>query len=116
LLWQCSTPKFFDHYVSSATRPPGPTSPPPQSSSTADIAPHDTWDHLVASPLPHTKLVAHALTQKTDITNQNEICSKPAQENIVDDSVSSTQALYHDNHATHQMKDSMLDLTNSTLS
>jgi hypothetical protein len=92
------------------------TSSPPQPSSAADVAPHDTWDPLVASPLRCTKLIAHALTQKTCIENSNEICPKPAQEYIADSSISSTPGLYHDDHATHLMKDSLLDLTNSTLS
>jgi hypothetical protein len=81
-----------------------------------DVAPNDTWDPLVASPLPHTKPVAHALTQKTYLANQNKTCPKPAQEDIADDSISSMPTPYHDDHATHPMKDSLLDLTNSTLS
>jgi hypothetical protein len=78
LLWQCGTPKFLDHYISSPARPPGPTSPPHQSFFATDVAPHDTRDPLVASPLPHTKLIAHALTQKTNIANQNKIYPKPS--------------------------------------
>jgi hypothetical protein len=116
LLWQCGTPKFLDHYISSIVQPPWPTSPPLQSSCVVDVDPNDTWDPLVASPLPHTKLVAHGLTQKTYLANQNKTCPKPAQEDIADDAVSSTPTLYHDDHATHPMKDSLLDLTNSTLS
>jgi hypothetical protein len=41
-LWQCDTPKFWDHHASSAIRPPMLTSSPPQPSSATDIAPHDT--------------------------------------------------------------------------
>jgi hypothetical protein len=92
------------------------TSPPPQPSFTADVAPHDTQDPLVASPMRHIKLVAHSLTQKTCIANLNEICPKPAQEDIVNGSVNSMPGLYCDDRATLPTKDSVLDLTNSTLS
>jgi hypothetical protein len=74
---------------------------PPQPSSTADVAPQDTWGPSAASPLPHTKLRAHALTQKTYIVNQNNICPKPAQEDIADCSVSSTPEPYRAHRASH---------------
>jgi hypothetical protein len=66
--------------------------------------------------MPHTNLVTHVLTRKTYLANQNETCPKPAQEDIVDDSISSTPTPYRDDHATHPTKDSLLYLTNSTLS
>jgi hypothetical protein len=92
------------------------TSSPPQPSATVDIAPHDIRDPSVASPLRHTKPVAHALTQKTYIANQNEICSKPTQEDIADGSISSTPGPYFDNHATLPTFHSQLNQTNLTLS
>jgi hypothetical protein len=58
--------------------PPMLTSSPPQPFSIADVAPHDTRNPLVVSPLLHTKLVAHALTQKTYVANQNESHLKPS--------------------------------------
>jgi hypothetical protein len=99
------------------------TSPPPQPSSIADVAPQDTWDPSAASTLQHTtstlqhtKHVAHALTRKTYVANQNKICPKSALEGTGDGSVPSTPMSYCDDHATHPMMDSMLDLPNSTLS
>jgi hypothetical protein len=91
------------------------TSRPPQLSSIADVVSQDTQDLLVTSPLRHTKPVAHALTQKTCIANQNEICPKPALEDTGDSSISSTQGSYLHDHATHPMKYSLIDLTNLTL-
>jgi hypothetical protein len=96
--------------------PPVLTSRPPQPSSVTDVAPQDTLDLLVASPLRYTKSVAHALTQKTCIANQNEICPKPALEGTDDDFVSSTHGLYLYDHAIHPMKDPLINLTNLTLS
>jgi hypothetical protein len=113
-LWQCDTPKFLDLHASSIVQPPMLTSSPTQHSSAADIAPQDTHDPSVASPLQHTKSVAHALTQKTYEENQNEICPKPAQENIADGSVSSTLGAYHHNHATLSILKSLLTQTNSS--
>jgi hypothetical protein len=77
LLWQCGTPNILDHYVSSVVRPPGPTSPPLHSSSAADVTPQDTLDPLVASPSPHTKPIAHALSQKTYSSNQIKLVPNP---------------------------------------
>jgi hypothetical protein len=71
------------------------TSSPPQPSFTTDVAPQDTRDPSTASPLPHTKPRAHALTQKSYVANQNNICAKPTQEDIADDSFSSTPGPYH---------------------
>jgi hypothetical protein len=59
------------------------TSSPHQPSSAADVVPQDTQDPSAASPLPHTKPEAHAMTQNTNVENQNNICLKPAQEDIV---------------------------------
>jgi hypothetical protein len=70
------------------------TSSPPQPSSATDVAPQDTRDPSAASPLPHTKPRAHTLTQKTYVANQNNICPKPAQEDIADSSVSSMPEPY----------------------
>jgi hypothetical protein len=81
-------------HVSSIVRPPMLTSPPPQPSSTAVVAPQDTRDLSATSPLSHTKPGAHYLTQKTYIANQNNICSKPAQEDIADGFVSRTPGSY----------------------
>jgi hypothetical protein len=53
------------------------TSSPPQPSSVADVAPQDTRGPSAASPLPHTKPRAHALTRKSYVANQNNICPNP---------------------------------------
>jgi hypothetical protein len=92
------------------------TSSPPQPSSTTDVAPQDTQDPSVDSPLPHTKPVAHVLTQKTYIVNQNEIYPKPAQENIAHGSVSSTLGPYRDDHSTLPILHLFRTQTNSTIS
>jgi hypothetical protein len=104
-------------------RPPLLTSSPPQPSSVTDVPPQDTWDPSAASTLQHTtstlqhtKHIAHALTQKTYVANQNKICPKAALEGTSDGSIPSTPAPYCDDHATHPMMDSLLDLPNSTLS
>jgi hypothetical protein len=76
------------------------TSPPPQPSSVADVAPQDTRDPSTASPLSHTKPRAHALTQKSYSANQNNICPKHPQEDIADDSFSSMLGLYHTDGAS----------------
>jgi hypothetical protein len=84
-------------YTSSVFWPNVLTSYPPQLSSTADVASQDTRDPSIASPLPHTKPEAHAVTQNTYVANQNNICPNPAQEDIVDVSFSSTPGPYHAN-------------------
>jgi hypothetical protein len=71
------------------------TSSPPHPSSTTDVAPQYTRDHVVASSLPHTKLVAHASTQKTYVINQNKTSPKHAQKDTPDGSVSNTPGTYH---------------------
>jgi hypothetical protein len=76
------------------------TSFPSQPLFAADVAPQDIWDPSVMTPLPHTKPGAHALTQKTYVANQNNICPKPPQEDIADGSVSSTPEPYHAHHAS----------------
>jgi hypothetical protein len=50
---------------------------PPQPSDVADIAPHGTRDPLTTSPLPHTKPIAHDLTQKTCITKKMKFVRNP---------------------------------------
>jgi hypothetical protein len=85
-------------------------------SSATDVAHQDTRDPSVASPLRHTKPVAHALTQNTYGANQNEVCHKSAQENIVDDSIFNMLWLYHDDHSTLPILHSLLTRTNSALS
>jgi hypothetical protein len=70
------------------------TSSPPKPSSAADVAPQDTRDPSVASPLPHTKPRAHALTRKSYVANQNNICPKPLKEDIADGSFSNTPQPY----------------------
>jgi hypothetical protein len=87
-------------HASSVVRPPVLSSSPPQPLSAADVAPQDTWDPSAASPLPHTKPGAHALTRKTYVANQNNICPKPAQEDIADGSISSTPRPYRADHAS----------------
>jgi hypothetical protein len=82
-------------HTSSIVRPPMlASSPPPKPSSVADVGPKDTWGPSAASPLPHTKPRAHALTRKSYVANQNNMCPKPPQEDIVDDSFSSTPGPY----------------------
>jgi hypothetical protein len=90
-------------HASSVVWPPVLTSPPPQPSSAADVAPQDTQDLSAASPLPHTKPGARALTQKSYVANQNNICLKPAQEDITDSSFSSTPGSYRADGATHPL-------------
>jgi hypothetical protein len=51
------------------------------------------------SPLPHTKPGAHALTRKSYVANQDNICPNPTQEDIVDGSVSSTPESYRAHRA-----------------
>jgi hypothetical protein len=87
--------------ASSVVWPPVLTSSPPQPSFAADVAPQDTWDPLAASPLPHTKPKAHALTQKSYIANQNNICLKPPPEDVADGSFSNTPGSYHADDASH---------------
>jgi hypothetical protein len=96
--------------------PPVLTPSPPQPSSVAEVAPHDTWDPSTVSPLPHTKLGAHVLTQKTYVANQNNICPKPAQEDITDDSVSNTSGPYRAHRISHPQFHCRVGQTNSTLS
>jgi hypothetical protein len=96
--------------------PPTLTFSPPRPSAVADVAPQDTRDPLVASALLDTKPVTHALTRKAYVANQNKICPKAALEGIGDGSISSMPASYRDDHATHPIMDSMLDLPNSTIS
>jgi hypothetical protein len=81
-------------HASSVVRPLMLTSSPPQPSSTADVALQDTLDPSVASPFPHTKPRAHALTRKCYVANQNNICPKPPQEDIANDSFSSRPGWY----------------------
>jgi hypothetical protein len=85
-------------HASSVFQPPVLTSSPPQPSSTANVAPQDKRGASVASPLPHTKPGAHALTRKTYIANQNNTCPKPAQEDIADGSISSMPEPYRASH------------------
>jgi hypothetical protein len=87
-------------HASSVVWPPVLSSSPPQPLSAADVAPQDTRDPSAASPLPHTKPGAHALTRKTYVANQNNICPKPAQEDIADRSISSTPRPYRADHAS----------------
>jgi hypothetical protein len=87
-------------HASSVLRPPVLTSSPPQPSSAADVAPQDTRDPSATSSLPHTKFGAHALTQKTYVANQNNICPKPTQEDIADGSVSNIPEPYRAHHAS----------------
>jgi hypothetical protein len=102
-------------HASSVLQPPMLTSSPPRPSVTADIAPQDTRDPSTTSTMVDTKPVAHVLTRKTYIANQNKMCLKAAQEDTVDGSVSSMLGLSRDDiaslptyrHWTH---------TNSTLS
>jgi hypothetical protein len=115
-LWQCDTPKFSDLRASSVVWPLMLTSSPPQPSSADDVAHQDTRDPSVASPLRHTKPIAHALTQNTYGANQNEVCHKSAQEDIVDGSVFNMLGLYHDDHSTLPILHSLLTRTNSALS
>jgi hypothetical protein len=70
------------------------TSSPPQPSSAADVAPQDTRDPIAASPLPHTKPRAHALTQKSYVANQNNIYPKHPQEVITNGSFSNKPRPY----------------------
>jgi hypothetical protein len=79
------------------------TSSPPQPSSVADDAPQDTRDPSAASPLRHTKPRVDALSQKSYVANQNNICPKPPQEDIADGSFSSTSGPYRTNGASHPM-------------
>jgi hypothetical protein len=82
-------------HVSSVVWPLVLTSSPPQPSSAADVALQDTPNPSAASPLPHTKAKAHALTRKSYIANQNNICPKPPREDIVNGSFSSRPGRYH---------------------
>jgi hypothetical protein len=77
------------------------TSSPPQPSFVADVAPQDTRDPSATSLFPHTKFGAHALTRKTYIANQNNICPISVQEDIADGFVSGTPEPYHDHRASH---------------
>jgi hypothetical protein len=79
------------------------TSSPPQPSSAPDIAPQDRWDPSAPSPLPHTKPRAHALTQKSYVGNQNNICPKQPHEDIADGSFSSTLGPYRADGASRPM-------------
>jgi hypothetical protein len=63
-------------HASYVVRPPVLTSFPPRPSSVADDAPQDTRDPSSGSPFSHTKLVAHILTQKSCVANQNKMCPK----------------------------------------
>jgi hypothetical protein len=89
---------------------------PPRPSSAADVAPQDTGDPLVASLLPHTKTRAHALTRKTYIANQNNICPKPTQEEIADGAAFSTPWPYRAHHSSRPRFHCCVGQTNSTLS
>jgi hypothetical protein len=102
-------------HASSIVRPPVLTSSPPQPSSAADVAPQDTQDPSAASPLPHSKPEVHALTQKTYVANQNNICSKPPQEDIPNGSVSSMPGPYYAICASPPPFHCSITQTNSTL-
>jgi hypothetical protein len=82
----------------------------------ADVAPQDTHDHVATSSLPHTKTVAHALTQKTYLANQNKMCPKHAQKDTADGSISSMPGLYRADRASHPSFHCRLAQSNSTLS
>jgi hypothetical protein len=73
-------------------------------------------DPSAASPFPHTKRGAHALTRKTYVANQNNFFSKPAQEDIANGFVSSTLGPSRDNLASLPMFHCLIPPTNSTLS
>jgi hypothetical protein len=75
----------------------------PQSSSIVDIAPQDTQDPTAASPLSHTKPRAHALTRKSYVANQNNICPKPPKEDIANSSIACMARLYHADAGSHPM-------------
>jgi hypothetical protein len=85
-------------HASSIFQHPMLTSSPPQPSPIANVTPQDTWGPSATSPLPHNKPGAHALTWKTYIANQNNICPTPAQEDIIDSSISSTPEPYRAHH------------------
>jgi hypothetical protein len=76
--------------------------------------PQYTWDHIVASSLPH-KPVAHALTQKTYLVNQNKMCPKHAHKDTPDSSVSSTPGPYHADCVSRPLFHCRIAQTNSTL-
>jgi hypothetical protein len=103
-------------HASSVVWPPMLTSFPSQPLFAADVAPQDTRDPSVMTPLPHTKPRAHALTQKTYVANQNNICPKPAKEDIADGSVSSTPRPYHAHRASRPQFHCRVCQINSTLS
>jgi hypothetical protein len=103
-------------HATSVVRPPMLTSFPRQPSSTAVVAPQDTRDPSAASPLLHTKPEAHALTRKSYVANQNNICPKPAQEDIADGSFPSTPEPYHANSVSHPPFHCCIAKINSTLS
>jgi hypothetical protein len=84
-------------HASSGVWPPVLTSSPPRPTYATYVAPQDTWDHSSASPLPNAKPVAHVLTQKTCVANQNKIGPKAAQE---DSSDSSTSGMSRDDLAS----------------
>jgi hypothetical protein len=101
-------------HASSVVRPRVLTSSRPQPSSAADVASQDTRDPSAASPLPHIKPGAHSLAQKTYVANQNNICPKPAQEDIANDFVSSMVGPYHSHCASHPLLHCRIAQTNST--
>jgi hypothetical protein len=103
-------------HASSIVHPLVLTSSPPQPSSATDVAPQGTSDPSVASRLPNTKLGAHSLTRKTYVANQNNICLKPVQEDIVDGAVSSTPGPYHAHRGSHPQFHCRVGQTNLTLS
>jgi hypothetical protein len=78
-------------------------SSPPEPSSVVDIAPKDTWDSSATSLLSHTKPRAHALTQKSYVANQNNICPKPPSKDIVGGFFSNTPGLYRADGASRPM-------------
>jgi hypothetical protein len=56
-------------------------------------APQYTQDRSATAALSYTNRVAHILTQKIYIANHNKICHKVAQDDIIDNYVSSTLGL-----------------------
>jgi hypothetical protein len=70
-------------------------------SSAVDVALQDTQNPSTTSPLPHTKPRAHALTQKSYVANQNNICPRPPQEDIANGSFSSRPGRYHADSGSH---------------
>jgi hypothetical protein len=110
------SPSCQVYHASSVVWHPMLTFSPPQPASAIDVAPHDTRDHVATSSMPHTKPVAHALTQKTYIANQNKMCSKPSQKDTPDSIVSSTPEPFHDDLTSLPTFHFLIAQINSTLS